>query len=540
MAEVAAVLQLLAERVSLADMDSSDSDSSIMQSPSTAATSFEVPLKNPQDHAFLSSVLPAEDCQDAVASTLQSQASSIPPLSFSSLPSDIHHLILTEYLPYMSIVALRSTSSHFRSLIPPSTLKRLRQKVITSLLADERAILEKWLPQPYGRYNGRPSPHMTCYSCLQSLPTTEFFAFQVIGARGIGRKRAVERWCKPCGLKHGKIRHGKWMEEVSYGYDDQLRYETVMGGQQLKLENLCASCPAKDRYDGQLVYWGCVDCFKKEEKRLQKQDSERRRDVRRHCSRVKHGVKALVEPGNLYELSQAVGWWMRANVGWHALLWKGDKIYRWAKDEHILTRASRTCGRVGRVLDPRNMQGPGQKLGRKAKRAVGAVLDIGKKNKQKESSTPEGETSTARVEGCIVCCAARPDFATLEGDTDLTQPTATALSGQHSRHHHIPPPHREVRCWRCWRAKRSRRRRRFDDGLAYGPPLPKERWCDGCQAEHEQFVVRGREKRKSMKMDERKKTVPTTMEIRESGVEVEVKEEETDAELGLGGLFAET
>ncbi|KAF7512938.1 hypothetical protein GJ744_012041 [Endocarpon pusillum] len=539
----AAVLSLLAERVSMVDTSSFDSSSSIMPSPSSAATSFELPSKSRQDQAAPSSVQAPKGIQNPAGSAQQSQTASTPPLSFPSLPSDIHHLVLTEYLPYNSIVALRSTSSHFRSLIPPSTLKRLREKVIAGLLADERAILNIWLPQPYGRYSGRPSPYMTCYSCLQSLPTTEFFASQVIGSRGIGRKRAVERWCKPCGLKHGRIRHGKWMEEVNYGYDDQLRYETVMGGQQLKLENPCVTCPPRDRYDSQPVWWGCVDCFKKEEKRLQKQDSERRRDVRRHCSRVKHGVKAFVEPEYLRELGQEVGWWMRANMGWHALVRKGHTVYWWVKDESVVTRASRTCGRVGRVLDPRKIQEPGQKLGRRAKRAIGAIFDIGKKNKEKEGSTTEGETSSAQTEDCVLCCSAGPDSATLEADSDLTKSTVTPPSSHHSHHHHhIPPPHREVRCWRCWRAKRSRRRRRHDDGLAYALPLPKERWCDGCQAEHEHFVALGREKRKAVRGDERRKTVPTLREEKDTAGSMDEPKvnEEVDAELGLGGLFGET
>lgn len=355
----------------------------------------------------------------------------------------------------------------------------------------------------------------------------------------MGRSRAVERWCKPCGLQHGKIRHGKWIEEVSYGVDDQFRYQNVMGGE-LKLKNPCVSCPPKDHYGDQPVWWGCVGCFEKEEKRLQKQDSERRRDVRGHCSKVKRGVKAFVKPENLRDFGQEVRWWCRANVGWHAMVRQGWSFYWWAKDESLVARASRTCGRVGRVLDPRQMQEPGQKLGRKAKRAVGAVLDLGKKNKEKGGSSNTGdEMSTAFVEGCIICCAAARDPTLVVIDVDPTPPKAASLQQQQQQqqhhhnhnHFHIPSPHREVRCWRCWRAKRSRRRRRYDDGMAYDSPLPQDRWCGGCQAEHARFVALGREKKGPKEEKERNET-------KEDGKE-EKDEEEGEAEFGLGGLFGE-
>ncbi len=527
----AAVLELPAERVSIMDSSSFDTNSSTMPSPSSAATSFELPSKALRDQAA-SSLQPQ-------ASTLQPQFSSTPPLSFLALPSDIHHLILTSYLPYDSIVALRSASSQFHSLIPPATLKRLRQNVISQLLTDERALLKKWLPQPYGRWSGRPNSHMNCYSCLQSLPTTQFFAYQVGQSRGLGRKRAAERWCKPCGLKYGKISHGRWIDEVSYSTDDQLRYETVMG-EELTLKNPCVTCPEKDRYDGQRVWWGCVDCFEKEEKKLQKQDSERRRDLRRHCSRVKRGAKAFVEPEYLHELGHATWRWMRTRLGWHATVRRGYNVYWWARDESLLRKACRTCGRVGRVLDPRQMQEPGERLGRKAKRAVGAVFELAKKNQKKdESGAADGDgTSTTSGEDCVICCTEA---------VDPSRPKTVAPSSHRNRHHHcVTSPHREVRCWRCWRAKRSRRRRRYDDGLAFGAPLRKERWCNGCQTEHESFVALKREKNQRAQERERREHEMKRRLRREKkeenereGEGEEANKEDANEDVGLCGLFDE-
>jgi hypothetical protein len=523
----AAVLDLLAGRLSITDMDtsSSDSNSSAIPSPSSAATSFELPSEKVQNQAAasLEVAAPSPPCQTSSLSS--SSSSSTPPhLSFLGLPSDIHYLILTSYLPYDSIVALRSTSSYFHFLIPPSTLKRLRQNVVSMLLADERALLKKWLPEPYGRYNGRPTSHMTCYSCLQSLPITDFFAAQVTQSRALGRKRARSRWCKSCGQKYGTIGHGRWMDEISFGADEQLRYESVMG-EELKIKNPCTTCQPKHRYDGQHVWWGCVGCFEKEERRIQKEDSERRRDIRRHCSNVKHGVQAFVEPNNLRERGREARWWLRSTLGWHALVRAGYSVYWWARDESLLTRTCRVCGRLGRVLDPRKMQEPGQKLGRKAKRAVGAVLEIAKKDKKHESSTAERfDASILALESCIICCDSTGDTRAVESDAHPAEQKALTTQPQHHDHNHvhIPAPRHEVRCWRCWRAKRSRRRRRYDDGMAYGLPLPRDRWCDGCQAEHRKFVTIRRERKE-----------------REDAAQENDKPKMEEVDIDLGALFGE-
>lgn len=509
----AAVLHLIAERMSIVDSSSSDSNDSTMPSPSSAATSFELPSKNRENQAA-----PEDQTANVTQSDqiLQAESTSTP-LSFLSLPSDIHHLILTEYLPYDSIVALRSTSHHFHSLISPATLKRLRQNVISNLFASERALLEKWLPQPFGRYSGRPTSHLTCYSCLQVLPTTSFFLDQVSRSRGLGRRRATERWCKACGIKYGKIPHGKWIAEVSYSMDEQLRYEKVMG-EELKVKNPCMTCPARHRYDGQYVWWGCVDCFEKEGRRLRKEDSQRRRDVRRHCRSVKQGIQTFVEPDNLREVSHEVWWWMRARFGWGAMVRRGYNFYWWVKDERPVWRVCNTCRRVGRRIPE-----IGERLGSTARRAVGAVFD-----KQKDGV--RSETAVA-VQDCIICSAAPPTTTTAAAPpisvTDA-DPTPSPSSSHHLNHDHqcLPSPRREVRCWRCWRPKRSRRLRRYDDGLTYGVSLAKEQWCDGCVVEHETFV-----------RAKRGVGIGTVVEGGEVSLERgEVKEEEGEGDVGFLGL----
>lgn len=349
------------------------------------------------------------------------------------------------------------------------------------------------------------------------------------------------------------------MDEVNYSIDDQIRYEAVMG-EVLQVKNRCETCPPERSYDGQHVWWGCVGCFEKEEKRLQQQDSARRRDVRGHCSRAKQEITMFVHRENLTNLGEQIWRGMRANLNYRAIGRTGYSIYWWVKDESLLSRAGRTCGRIGRVLDPRKMQEPSQKLGRKAKRVVGAVFDMTKKSVKKNldgAAEAEGfHPSSTAVVDCIVCCIEDADTST---STVAQSATSSSHHQQkHQSHIHIPPPRREIRCWRCWRARRSRRRRRYDDGLAYGPPLPKVLWCLGCQAEHDKFVEIKTEKK--LKEHEREKgrtreevvvvvVVEVEKEEEEEEERAETKEkvgenetvegEEEDIGLELAGLFGE-
>jgi hypothetical protein len=340
-----------------------------------------------------------------------------------------------------------------------------------------------------------------------------------------------------------------WRREVSYSGIDQARHDIVMD-EELILTNRCATCPVRDQYYGQPVWWGCVDCFEKEGKRLRKQDSERRRDFRGRCSKVKWGIRERVWLDNIHAFGQDAKMWCRDHVRWAAMVNQAHSVYWWAKDENLVERAYRTCGRVKRVLDPRQMQEPGQKLGRKARRAVGVMFDSMRKNKTEEAGihTPN-EMSTAFVEDCIICCCSTTINAS--ATPYLTPMTLTTNSAEINTdatthppaHIHIAPPRREVRCCQCWRAKRSRRRRRYDDGMAYGDPLPEERWCDGCQVEQLKFIVMGRERKAFREAARGKKGLVMPwlgggkVEGGRNIVEVEVGAGDDDVGLGLEGLF---
>lgn len=535
MATVAVLLTRLlpTDTSSILDSSSADSGSSHVASPSSAATSFDLPIKSEAISIVpstpITSLVPRSPVIAKSSQPTLTATTALPPsryLSFTSLPADIHHLILTEHLPYDSIVALRSTSSYFHSLISAWTLRRLRQNVIRRLLDDERQLLKKWVPHTYSRYNGRPSTQMTCYSCLQSLPVTDFFLSQVSHNKGLGRKRAGERWCKPCGLKFGKIRQGRWIEEVSYGPDDRYRYETVMSNE-LKVENPCLKCPAKHRYDGQPVWWGCLDCFEKEEARLRKQDSERRRDVRRYCSRAKHGVQALMNPSNIADIGREAGWWVKNQMSWGGIVSRSYRVIWWFTDDPPWSRMCRTCQRASSWLESTLVRESGGRLGRKAKGAVDNMLGLATKR------GTCGTDATIQVsDDCVVCSG-----ALLEPPTDkTTAETEIREDSRSSIHTHVcvPSPRREVRCWRCWRARRSRRRRRHDNGLAYGLPLPQDRWCDGCQAEHHRFIELKRDKK--VRQDKERAKM---MAARSAAKSRNGDKEWQEVDVSLARLFAE-
>lgn len=167
-------------------------------------------------------------------------------------------------------------------------------------------------------------------------------------------------------------------------------------------------------------------------------------------------------------------------------------------------------------------------------------------------------TSLTPAGGCIVCCMEEDADATTSAAAQLTT-SSSHNQHQHQPHIHIQPPRREIRCWRCWRAKRSRRRRRYDDGLAYGPPLPKIRWCIGCQTEHDKFVEikmekKGRREQEWANRWRREEVAAVVVEVENKEEEEEeetnetngkagksetVEGEEEDIGLELAGLFGE-
>jgi hypothetical protein len=441
-----------------------------------------------------------------------------PPSPFLSLPSDIQHLILTDYLPYHSAVALRSTSSHFRSLVPPTTLKRLRQTAVANLLAEERTLLQKWPLQLSAGFPGHLATHMNCYMCLRSRPVTDFFERQVIDERDLGSKCATQRWCKPCGLNYGKIGHGRWMREVHYGHFEQSLYENVMGTE-LNLKNPCKKYPFTPHFDNTAygiveVWWGCVGCFEKEEERLQRRPKERWRNLCASSKQGKNRVNALVGPKALRKFAREL-----RVCGRDALVDGAFEIYWWMTKESLVRRACRTCGRMGQVLGPRKMQQAGQRLGQKAKRAAGAVLELAKKKHEREEACNAGDvdsSATDTVAGGIACCADAgaldaPPVETEPDPTQLTLPAAAAAapsspsssspspspSGpQADQDICLPASRREVRCLDCWRPQTSRRCFRYKSFVLHQSPLPKKRWCDGCLMEHERFVASERERKR--------------------------------------------
>lgn len=416
-----------------------------------------------------------------------------PSTTFSTLPADILYLIATEFLPYDAILALRSTSSYLHHVISPLTLKRLRKRTVQQLLAEERVILDKWIE--HGG-DSRPTPTLNCYTCLQARPVTEFFADQCLRHRGVGRKNAGRRWCKPCGMKRGLIKQGRWYEEVSYGVQDRYFYEVVMKTK-LDVDNHCAKCPPRRRVDGEPLWWGCVGCFEKDELQLQKQDSERRRDIRHHLRKTKLAIRYAVHPSNIPDHCRDLARWTRRLFGWSGITSRGWQTIYWFTDESPWDRLCRHCGRARTWVDDHDLKE--SLLGRMAKSTAGRLLHFRTKTIQgvAEPDTPEWAADCLICDGTGIGPVAKAIHPIEEMITDPTP----------NNHLCVVPSHHEVRCSRCWRANRSRRRRRYDLGRAYGTPLAEDQWCEGCQAERQRFIESERA-RNTRKAEMRRQRLP--------------------------------
>ena len=212
---------------------------------------------------------------------------------FVNLPTDIHHLILTRHLPFDSVLALRQTCTFFHHLLTPARVERIRTSIIARLIADEQRRMRDWIASiPYydkwfARYH-RPTEELHCYTCLELLPIAAFTESQASRGLALGAKYAAQRWCKACGLQRGRIQPGFWYRE---NWFDGSNANSTSGGDcslaTVWRSDLISSLWAgSGRTNGQCgrcwrclrtpfeLYWGCVDCFEKEQKRRQGVDRE--------------------------------------------------------------------------------------------------------------------------------------------------------------------------------------------------------------------------------------------------------------------------
>src|SRR5947207_10015809 len=119
--------------------------------------------------------------------------------AFLRLPAELHHLIISQHLPWHSVLGLRQTCRYFRALLGPSEVQSLRQDVARRFFHDERELCRMyWMPKWLATSNAHVKLlGLHCFWCMRLLHPIDFVREQTVGGYNLGRSRAGERWCKP-------------------------------------------------------------------------------------------------------------------------------------------------------------------------------------------------------------------------------------------------------------------------------------------------------------------------------------------------------
>jgi hypothetical protein len=186
---------------------------------------------------------------------------------FLYLPAELHYLIISQYLPWHSLLALRQTSRYFSILLSLSKVHTLRQDMARRFFQDEMELrsmwgMSKWWAISYKQNENLLGLH--CFSCMRQLHPMDFVREQTISGCGLGRACTAKRWCKACGLKWGQVQYGRWYRECD---EDQRAVRLLW---LTDYNKYCARCFDEPT----MTWWGCAGCFEKEERRRQREDWE--------------------------------------------------------------------------------------------------------------------------------------------------------------------------------------------------------------------------------------------------------------------------
>jgi hypothetical protein len=140
--------------------------------------------------------------------------------TFLDLPADLHYLIISRYLLWHAVLALRQTCKYFSTLLSPPRVQTLRQYMTLRFFQDENEVrriwyMPKWWVRSYNQNDALLGLH--CYSCMRQLHPVDFVRNQTIAGWCLSGQYATRRWCKACGLKWGLVRHGYWYRECRKG-----------------------------------------------------------------------------------------------------------------------------------------------------------------------------------------------------------------------------------------------------------------------------------------------------------------------------------
>ncbi|RMZ91243.1 hypothetical protein DV736_g1541, partial [Chaetothyriales sp. CBS 134916] len=155
-----------------------------------------------------------------------------------SLPKDIFIFLISRYLDFNSLLALRGTCKAMRNSMPLELLARIRADIVLTLRAAEKLQLSAYRTahrrQPlshlwdlfYSTYawqlQERPATHLTCYGCLELKPLHAFVERMSSRGTGLGGRCAELRRCKDCMCRYLSI-GGVWWREHWVRKSDTVR-----------------------------------------------------------------------------------------------------------------------------------------------------------------------------------------------------------------------------------------------------------------------------------------------------------------------------
>jgi len=383
----------------------------------------------------------------------------------SILPHDIHYILAVKYLDFDTLLALRQTCTTMYDLFNSELVRRVRSDFVQQSLDleikrfnDYRSIYPR---QRLGalwdllyvafdiRLIERPAKELRCYGCLEVKPLWCFVERMSNKGTGLGAKSARDRVCKDC-LRRFRDVEGQWWKENWVTKSDTVRKASRLtrvkrwaleGKSLLNPEEEIGVCSCCGAGTFEL-WWGCVACFDLEEKRRREEDLMEYTGVGR---KIIDAVES----------------------------WRASKEKKRRSHQSMRTRRSQ------RWWKPKNLSlhWAGGVAERKA-----ALLEW-KDNKNQKMSAAGHSRKTFGVSRNVEENDHKPRWRALEQTP-------------------LPKSRRKARCSSCWVPNCPRRT--YILGLAYERPLPRERWCDGCQQDFESRQTKKgdlRRRRKSCSRD---------------------------------------
>lgn len=373
------------------------------------------------------------------------------------LPNDLHYLLVTNYLDFESLLALRQTCRAMHDILTPVLIRRIRAKFVQESLEEEsRKYTEYRTNYPRQRFGHlwdllyaafdfrlieRPAKELPCYGCLQTKPLWSFVERMSNRGTGLGAKYAPNRMCKDCMRRYRDI-EGEWWKENWVKKSDIVRKTTrsrrfrrwMFEGRSLlnpeEEVGVCALC-GSGSFE---LWWGCVSCFELEEQR-------RRQEDMMDFEGMERKIVDLLET------------------------WRVKKKMKNRKRHASRDRRPRKKWWIPRSL---SFEFAGNMADRKA-----ALMEW-KENKSNQKPSLSSTTTATSTSG-------------VTRDAQWHALSQIPLSKNR----------REARCSSCWVPNCPRRM--YILGLAYERPLPKERWCPDCQDEFDRRHARKKERQQRMK-----------------------------------------